>query len=320
MAERLLDDLQQNLDWAGNVASDGFRWGGAPDWDLPDDASFKRKYEDCMPSAKVTPQSKWLSIFQILLGRELSEPDADRAIVIHPQKGKKTVSITKKDSPPDMWICVAKNHSMCWLVKLTTCATDDGFVARVALPLVIASTKQLFTPYYDEVQVRQYSVRAVAVHKLTWTAGHTGELTEFFARVGTRGDVVLNLSHHAPRNPRPRANKPEEPAEPEPGHSSAQGEGGQGKNDKVDAEGSSGLRIDDDGNLHYDQNILDALAAELTALESHDELAARFGEWAGHDATETSEDRGGNESNSRLPCAHSKRARRAPLAERAGAA
>ena len=303
MAEKVLDFMQEHASAGACVQNEADRWGAAADHVLPDDKSFKEKYHDCVPSARTTPSLKWVSVFQLLLGKHLPVPDADSAILIHPKVGKKTIGISTREpfAPQDLWICVAKNHSMCWLVRLCTVLAGDEVIARVVFPFVIKSTRQLFLPFFEQVQERREGERAVTMHNLQWFAAET----EFYAKVKLRGDVLFNLRHHQARPCVPRVPKPGDgagaagshPIEDAGGGGTASGSSGGGDGGDAASSGASGsadaaaaVHVDADGNIIYEEEIIDALCEELCRADSHDEMGDRFGDWVSGDKNDTEED------------------------------
>ncbi len=291
-AEVLLDEMQANVDMGIN--NDVSRFSPAQPIKIPDDAIFKAKYTDCCPSGRLTSSLKWTGVFQILLGRILQTPDASVAIMLHDKKGKNNLSISRDKVDGELWFCAAKNHSMCWLVKLVFFADPGGdLCVKVALPLDIRSTRQLFLPYYEELFGRKGVFKAVTSHRLSWIGIHCGldGKNAFYAKVALRGTVLFNLAHHEARKPR---EKPDAapvadaalddaaaPAAPPAG--AADDPGGPG--------GASDIRVDEEGNIEYDEDeMIEAIASELNREGERDEMAAEFGEWVAGDVKETSED------------------------------
>jgi hypothetical protein len=288
-ADSVLTDLHSGVGDSNSVSSDPGRWGSAPEIPLPDEKTFQQKYHECLPAARIGPDIKWASPYQLVLGRLLTEPRADAAIFVHDKAGKKTLSLPGPSRAGlELWFCAAKNHSMCYLVQLVTeeCP-EHGLIAQVKLPLVIKSSRALFLAYHDEIQIRRdRQKRAVTLHKLTWLATRASQV-KVFAKVALRGDIVVTLGHH-----RPRARRVVEPGVITDVQTGAEGTVGSGAAPGASSGGSgSGLFVNTDtGEVEYDQNLLDALAEELVRLEAHDEAAEQFGEWLANDDTETEQD------------------------------
>ncbi len=167
-AHSMLTEMQAHVREASQADDEIERFKDAPMIPVPEDALIDQKYLECNPSQRVTPESKWSAPFQVLLGRTPKQPSADVAIAVHDKPGMHHSSI--RGGLHNVWICSAKNYSMCYLAELETepGAKDEEIIARVKIPFNIRSSKELFLDYYNLVQVCRGRPRAVTLHNLEW--------------------------------------------------------------------------------------------------------------------------------------------------------
>eukprot|EP00959_Pyramimonas_sp_CCMP1952_P117736 2461179-Pyramimonas_sp.AAC.1 len=293
IADAVLTEMREFIDRSSSVSGDSVRFGPAPDVELPPVGEVNARYMDCMPSLQITPEVKWASIFQLILGREFNGVDPLRGLCFHNKAGRRTLSI---NAGATLWIASARNNHMRWWVKLETFMSGDDLLAKIVLPIVIKGSDELIKPFFEEIQVRKAGSRAATVHALKWMVALASpdidgdDKQVIFATVAQRGNVIMNLSFHEPkrRMPRPR---------PRPEGESGDGEGGHGPGAKPDAPpiddaAARGIRVDGDGHLDYDAELLDELARSLLTesagiVDEDGELAEK---WAALDGEEIEQD------------------------------
>eukprot|EP00959_Pyramimonas_sp_CCMP1952_P406728 8524998-Pyramimonas_sp.AAC.1 len=149
--------MQNYCHVSSEVSGDGQRFGDREPIAVPDDSVIKSRYFDSYPKLAKTPESRWVSVFRVMLSHVLKEPDASLAIAIHDKPGNKTMSF-KAGAPP--WICAGANYTMRYLVELFTYSYEDDIIAEVKLPLVIWSSHELLARYHQQVQVERQRPRA----------------------------------------------------------------------------------------------------------------------------------------------------------------
>ncbi len=294
-AQSVLAEMQSHSVEGALTQQELHRFSDPLPMSLPTDKFVNEKIKECDPALAPSPVSRWTSIFQLLLGRSLSV-DADFAITVHAKPGKHSLSMT---AGAPMWLCADKNYSLCFLAELSTHEDGENITARVVIPFNIQSSRELFSQYFDQIQMQGGSPRAVTVHELKWTAAHTGDgrtgsNTEVFAMVQKKGSVILNLQKHAPRTRTKRDDGPKgrgatsqaQPLPPPSAPPPAQEKGG-------------GLYIDESGEFVYEADVLEALAAELAKEEGQCEAAQEFDAWSANDERETDQDTVGIETSGR---------------------
>ncbi len=291
-AQTVLSEMLSHPVDGAAVQSEFDRFSDPPQMPMPSPKVIDERFKECEPSVKTTPTSRWTSIFQLILGRAMS-PSADKAIVIHQRPGKRTLSMKAGSK---MWLVAGKNYSMCFLVELNTEEDVAGtIVARVSIPFKFKDARQLFSEYYEDVQVKERFVAAVTAHELDWMAACSGlgddddGNTEIFAVVKKQGEVITNLCKHTPRprkkdGPGPRANGnsgdgaplPLQPPDGPPAEHTPPG----------------GIHMTEAGGIEYDEDVIEALAAELAREEGRTELEDHFDEWTKTDSKDTHQDAG----------------------------
>ena len=79
----LLEEMLSHYGAGLTVVGEEDRWTDhASDATLPDRDTTKTKYAESMRAIQITPQLKWSSVFELILGREFPKPSASTGMVI----------------------------------------------------------------------------------------------------------------------------------------------------------------------------------------------------------------------------------------------